>query len=243
MKKCRMCDKYVSDDALFCAGCGGSDFESPAEGAWSGQNTYDFTPGEIKGKVKAWQVILITLGCLAIIAAGVFAVMYTLGTQGYTVGETADGVYTNAWAEMKFDFGDEWIDRTAEYASGYSSEEYIECGFIASDSTEMKTVAVEFQHIGDTFGYSMEEGMNDLLDGYSEELSAEVGMAVEISDYFNITIAGEEYLAAKIEIDGLYVEYDCLRFVDEYAVVITLCAETEKDILDALDSFGHYEAE
>ena len=74
MKKCNNCGRVDADSVFFCASCGGQDFSYQQEGEAQGAQ-YNFTPTEIKGKVKAWQIILIALACIAIAAAGVLAVI------------------------------------------------------------------------------------------------------------------------------------------------------------------------
>ncbi len=242
MKNCKSCGRSLSDDALFCSGCGGSDFVvGQAEDA-SQDRQFNFTPTEIKGKVKAWQIIVIALGCIALIAAGIFAVKNVLSAKSYTSGEIVENVYTNDWAELKYVIGDDFKDLTAEEGAYYQDDDY-EVGFFAMRESDGATVTVSFQYLGNTRGYSEREGMDDYLLGYDEEIKNEVGITPTISQYFDYSIAENDYTTAKIEVIGVGAEYHCIRFQGEYAIIITAFATSEEDVQTLLSSFEQYEAE
>ena len=87
MKNCKSCGRSLSDDALFCPSCGGNDFTAEQAGGASQDVRFSFTPTEIKGKVKAWQIILVALGCIALVAAGIFAVKSVFSSNGVFISE------------------------------------------------------------------------------------------------------------------------------------------------------------
>ncbi len=238
MKKCKTCGKLDSDSVLFCAGCGGREFVP--ESAQDGR--FDFTPTEIKGRVKAWQIIVIAIACFAIIAAGVLAVMNILNTKSYTNGEISDNVYLNDWAEIRFDFADSFTDITSTNGATFD-DEYSDVGFVAERAEGNVVLSLSFQHLGDTRGYSEKEGMDDFLEGYGDELTSEFGGTPSFSDYFDYTVAEKEYTTAKVNLPGMFTEYHCIRFEGEYAIIISIAADSEADIISALSAFEYYEGE
>ncbi len=242
MKNCKSCGRSLSDDALFCPGCGGNDFAADQASGASQDVRFSFTPTEIKGKVKAWQIILITLGCIALIAAGIFAVKSVFSAKSYTSGEIIEGVYTNDWAELKYVIDDGFEDHTAQDTEFYDAE-YTDVGLVAKHSDGVAGVSVLFMHIGNARGYSEQDGMNDYLDGYAEAFEAEYGIAPTVSQYFKYNIAENDYTVAKIDFGQYGIEYDCISFRGEYAVVITVNASDEEAVRSILSDFEYYEAE
>ena len=242
MKNCKSCGNSNPDNALFCSGCGGNDFavNSAEENIQDGQ--FNFTPTEIKGKIKAWQIIVIALGCIALIAAGILAVKNILSVKSYSSGEMAEGVYTNDWAELKYVVPDGHTDITAE-ESQYYNDGYSDLGFCVVHETRGASVTIEYQDLGNTRRYSEREGMDDYLDGYAESFKEQFGVEPTISQYFDYTVAGKSYVTAKIDFGEYGIEYDCIRFEGNYAIVITVCAESEDEVKALLSGFEYYEAE
>ncbi len=242
MKNCKNCGRALSDDALFCSGCGGNDFAVGQAEYTSQDRQFSFTPTEIKGKIKAWQIIAIALGCIALIAAGIFAVKNVLSAKSYTSGEIVENVYTNDWAELKYAISDNFEDFTAEDGQ-YYDDEYSDVGFVATRDRDGAYVTLSFQHLGNTRGYSEREGMDDYLLGYDQEIKTETGVTPTISQYFDYSVAGNDYTTAKIEVSGVGAEYHCIRFQGEYAIVISVFATNEDEVKSILSNFEHYEAE
>lgn len=241
MKNCKSCGRSLSDDALFCPSCGGNDFTAEQAGGASQDVRFSFTPTEIKGKVKAWQIILIALGCIALVAAGIFAVKSVFSSKSYTNGEVVNNVYTNDWAEIKYVFDNGFEDATA--TEGVYYEEDIDVGFVALRNEDGSCVSLTFQHLGNTRGYSEREGMDDYLDGYEEEIKAETGVIPTVSEQFKYSIAGKEYTTVRVDIPGVCVEYHCIRIDGGYATVITAYAINNEDAEAFLSNFEFYEAE
>lgn len=242
MKNCKNCGRALSDDALFCSGCGGNDFAVNSAEANTQDGQFNFTPTEIKGKIKAWQIIVIALGCIALIAAGILAVKNILSVKSYSRGEMVDNVYTNDWAEIKYVFDNGFEDATATEGV-YYDDEYVDVGFVALRNEDGASVSITFQHLGNTRGYSEREGMDDYLEGYEEEIKAETGITPTVSAQFKHSIAGKEYTAVRVDIPGVCVEYHCIRFDGEYATVITAYAINNEDAEAFLSNFEFYEAE
>ena len=241
MKKCKNCGKLNSNTVLFCSDCGSDDFDIRQTEEFSQDTRFDFTPTEIKGRVKAWQVILIALGCIALIAAGIFAVKSILSVKSYTKGEIVENVYTNEWAELKFVIDGGFSDVTAEEAQ-YLEDQYSEVGFIAYDESSGYSISVLYYHIGNTNGYSEKEGMDDHLLGYADGFE-DIGITPTISEYFQYSVADKAYTTAKIDFESLGVEYKCIRYEGEYAIIITVIAPTEEEVKSIISKFEHYEAE
>ncbi|MBR5779711.1 MAG: zinc-ribbon domain-containing protein [Clostridia bacterium] len=241
MKKCKNCGKLNSDNVLFCSGCGSDAFDIQQTEEFSQDTRFDFTPTEIKGRVKAWQVILIALGCIALIAAGIFAVKSILSVKSYTKGEIVENVYTNEWAELRFVIDGDLKDVTADEAE-YIENQYSEVGFVAYSESKNYSVSVLYYHLGNTSGYSEREGMDDLLLGYTEGFE-ELGVSPTISEYFSYSIADRDYTSARIEFEDIGTEYKCVRYEGEYAIIITAIAPTEEEVRSIISKFEHYEVE
>lgn len=241
MKKCNNCGRVDADSVLFCASCGGQDFSYQQEGeAQSAQ--YNFTPTQIKGKVKAWQIILIALACIAIAAAGVLAVINLINATPYTNGKVTDNVYVNEWAELRFDLSNGYKDITEDERE-YYEDESSDIGFAAEKTDSSVYIALSFQDLGSTRGYSEKEGMDDFLEGYSDELKTDYGVTPTVSEYFKYSVAGKEYTTSKVEVGGIFSEYHCIRFEGEYAVILSVTAVDEAAVKEALALFEHYEGE
>ena len=238
MKKCKMCGKSDSDNVLFCAGCGGREFVFDTS-----QNAqFNFTPCEIKGKVKAWQIIAIALACIAIIAGGYFAVTNVLNTKTYTDGEISNNVYSNDWAELQFAFENGFIDVTAEEGFAFESADS-DVGFVAYRGSDGALMSLSFYNLGNRSGYSERDGLNDYLDGYVEEIKSGFGVDATVSQYFKHTIAGKEYTTAKVDIPTIGTDYYCIRFEGNYAIIIAIVEECEEDAIAALSLIQYYEGE
>ena len=244
MKNCKKCGKSYSDDAAFCSDCGGFEFVSDESGQSSQNTEFNFTPTEIKGKVKAWQIILIALGCIALIVAGVFAVNSIFSSKSYTNGEIVENVYTNEWAEIRFVIDGELKDVTAEEAQ-YLEDAYNEVGFYAysENPDSLISVSVEYSYLGNTRGYSEREGMDDYLSGYTDGFKEDFGIVPAISEYFEYKVAEKDYTTARIDFADICSEYKCIRFEGEYAIIITVMAPNEDAVKSVLSKFEHYEAE
>ncbi|MBQ1205605.1 MAG: hypothetical protein IIX67_00220 [Clostridia bacterium] len=242
MKNCKSCGRSASDDALFCSSCGCDEFVADTANGASQDTRFDFTPTEIKGKVKAWQIIVIALGCIALIAAGIFAVKNVLSAKSYTAGEVVEGVYVNEWAELQFAIDDGFVDHTDDQGHFYEDEQS-DIGFVVWKEENNCNATLSFQHIGNTNGYTEHEGMNDYLEGYGDEIKEECGITPTISEYFKYSIAGEDYTTAKVGISQFGVEYHCIRYEGEYAIIIYVCADDDETAKSILSKFQHYEAE
>lgn len=244
MKKCKNCGKPNADTVMFCADCGSDSFDVHQTEEFSEDPRFDFTPAEIKGKVKAWQVILIALGCIALIAAGVFAVQSIFSAKTYTKGEIVENVYTNEWAEIKFVIDGDLKDVTVEEGQ-YLEDEYCEVGFYAySEGTDsLVSVSVEYSYLGNTRGYSEREGMDDYLSGYTDGFEEDFGIVPAISEYFKYEVAEKDYTTARVDFADICSEYKCIRFEGKYAIIITVIAPNEDAVRSVLSKFELYEAE
>jgi hypothetical protein len=229
MKKCLNCNTITNDETLACNFCGGADFE-PIN--LSGQQNAN-NQGEIKGNVKPWQVLVIAIGCIALVIAALSAVL-NIFVGGYTKGEIVDGVYVNEWADMKFEFYGNWKDVTALEYRNYEETD-VECGFVAEGLDNL--LVVTFQNLGNTIGYSEDQGVRDYMDGYKEELESETGVTVNVSEPERMTIGGNGYSVIKVDVMGFLSQYACVRFKDGYGIVIMVSATSEADVIEVLEAF------
>ena len=112
-------------------------------------------------------------------------------TVDYTKGSISNNVYTNEWANIKFELDSTtWKQgSTADYAS-YETEG-TECGLIAGIATEGRQLAIAFEenprnYNEESYLDNATKAMKELVAGYT------------FSEYYKKTIAGKEYLGVDI---------------------------------------------
>lgn len=232
MRKCKNCQNPVNDESVFCPYCGEREFENDTENAQTLSSQ-----AQIKGGMKAWQIILIVLGCVAVVAAGVFAVSSLFDGVKYTKGEIADGVYTNEWANLKFEFTEKWGNNPSA-AIEYGTDEGVECGMAAGDVYEGRLALVVFEDIG--YGNTADEYIEAFITTYEQEVDDDERNS-EISEPFDITVAGENYRAIEITSYGNVKQYVCVRVISNKAVLINVTSLSETEITDVLDDFKPFE--
>lgn len=112
----------------------------------------------------------------------------------YTKGAIENGVYTNEWANIKFQFDSTtWKEgAAADYLSFESAT--TDCGLIAGIATEGRQLAIVFENnpgnsmSAETYIDNIKKGMTAVVNGYT------------FSEQYKKTIAGKEYIGLDAEL-------------------------------------------
>ena len=240
MKKCSHCSRTASDDISVCPVCGGTDFEPVVEQT-SSFNPYNYVPyqGEIKAKMKPWQIILIVLGCAAIILTAFFAVKGILGPDKHR-GEIKDGVYLNEWAEIKLVIPESFDDVTASEASEYQ-DNYNDCELVIE--SEETSLIMLMENLSGSGIASTNEYIKLLHDDFESDIDMKLdGMSV--GEIFDIEIAGKQFKAFKnTAANDAFLQYMCVYKKENRAIIFIVTAYEESQIEDILSKIEFYSAE
>ena len=241
MKKCSHCSREAADEVLVCPVCGSIGFESITEQT-SSFNPYNYVPyqGEIKAKMKPWQILLVVLGCAAIIATAVFALRGIFDMSGYTEGEIVDGVYLNEWAEIKLVIPDDFDDLTDAEKSEYE-DNYNDCGMvIESDNTSLVLIFENIQGAGIS-------STNEYIDLLHVDFKSDSDLTLQgmnIGEVFGIEIGEKQFKAFKnTPSDNSFCQYLCAYKKDNRMIVFVVTAMTESQIKDILSQVEFYSVE
>lgn len=218
-------------------------------------------PQKKKG-LKGWQIALIVVGVLILAVIGFVAEKtfqnegygsntasdntFTIGKQNesgaisYSKGDVQDGYYSNEWANIKFKLTEEWPESDENVYSNYENRT-TDCGFISLDELSGKQFAVQFE---DLSAYVKSYSANDYLKAFAEQLNNQYknnNIEFDISEIFDINIAGDKYSAIKTHIvhNGMCM-YNCCKIVDKHAVIITVSSYDENIIEDTLAQIKEY---
>ena len=109
-------------------------------------------------------------------------------TVEYTKGSISNNVYTNEWANIKFELDNTtWKQgSTADYQSYESAT--TDCGLIAGISSEGRQLAIIFEE-----NPGNAATVNVYLDNVKKGMQS-VGLTYVFSDYYEKTIAGKKYV-------------------------------------------------
>lgn len=219
-----------------------------------------------KKGIKAWQIILIVIGGLIglFVIIGVIGAIADSGNDyyddgydyydsdydydyddeyydadfdsdavSYTKGSIIDGWYVNEWANIKFEVTDDWYEgNTSEYDDAYA-----ECGLVLHNINNSNVLAIMFVDLSSYDGViDVDEYLDGVADGAKEEVT-NAGLTCDISDIYNVTIAGETYRALKLTLNnGLAVQQLCAREQDGHIVFINITADDSFDANSTLNN-------
>lgn len=122
------------------------------------------------------------------------------GDVAYAAGTIVDGVYSNEWAGLRFDMGEDWVEATQDAYDSYE-DDITTCDFygIRQDGALLAVVMIDLSSQWDANLYTDEEFMDEYISGLI------MGMdSYEISDIQSTTLAGSTYLYvdAQGEVNG-----------------------------------------
>ncbi len=129
-------------------------------------------------------------------------------TVDYTKGSVSNNVYTNEWANIKFELDSTWKEGPASDYKTYENTT-TDCGLIAGIATEGRQFAIVFEK-DITKSYDEKE----YLDNATKMLSGVTGYTY--GDYYKKTVAGKEYLGVDITLNANGVTVYQAMFVKLY---------------------------
>lgn len=246
-EKCKSCGADAPLEAKFCPMCGcsdftgndavfdqsgydaGSDVPQPATESQMWQPAAPETPlkkkktGLIIGIVAASLVVLVGIFLVVgkILQSSGSEVYYDSSVKtDYTKGTFDGSVYTNEWADIKFELPAGFVDADAStYATAES--ETTECGayFTANDS--MSIICIYYEKSPTVPVYDEET----YLDASMKSFESVSGITYKIPDkYSSSTVGGHEYMKAEIEFNngyGNFLNSIYVRKLDNYMICIS----------------------
>ncbi len=135
---------------------------------------------------KILAALLVACSLFALVACGG-------GDNGieYTKGTIENNVYTNEWANIKFELDDTWKKGSDAEFKSYENEN-TECGLIAGAATEGRQLAIAFEknplNLYDEKAYldNVKKGMNAAVTGYT------------FGEYYTKSIAGTDFMGMDV---------------------------------------------
>ena len=197
-------------------------------------------PQPVPKKSKTWLIVLIVVAVLVAAGIGALAQEFLRNTGSssdvpYTKGDFDGSVYTNEWADIRYELPEGYNDADSYYYSSAESEN-VDCGLYTFSEDLTSFMYISFEKLPTSL-YDEEDYLDSALK-VLEETSGE-SLDVDYSDdYEPYTIAGYEYLKASGEIDngistrsfGFFV-----RKIDGYMVLISACDATDFDVDEIVD--------
>lgn len=128
-----------------------------------------------------------------LVACSLFALVACGGSDNYTKGTIENNVYTNEWADMKFELDDTWKQGSDAEFKSYENEN-TDCGLIAGIATEGRQLAIAFEknplglYDEESYLNNVKKGMNEAVSGYS------------FGEYYTKSIAGKDFLGVDVSL-------------------------------------------
>ena len=216
-------------------------YQQPANNGYY-QQAYQPAPSQPKKKNGGLVIgiVVAVLAVLAIIGISAEKVFQNMGSGSstyepsysisYNNGILADGVYTNEWANIRFDAVDPWTDGTDEEYAAYEGDPNTECGVILDDAVNGKQLSICFEKLtGANVLITADTYLDIVSDGLGESYN-DSGLPCQLSEYYDTTIAGETYRTLRISFDGLESVQDLhVRKHDGYIIFIGIVAQSSLD--------------
>ena len=263
MKTCPNCNTSFPDTENFCASCGTplqasqpQQYTAPSQPQQYAQPQQP-APKK-KNKNKAIIIVAIVLVVLGIIGS---VAQKSVQDQGYGQADndvvvnnyddnnndsasdvaytkgTFDGtVYTNEWADLKFDATTGWVNASADMYANFEGEESVECGVILIDSYSTKQIIVTFEDLKGTSITASEYLSN--ASGAMQQAYTQQNLTSTFSTPYDTTIAGETFVAQTVTFaESDLVVITSARVFDDHAIYITATAQSYADASMILNSF------
>ena len=154
----------------------------------------------------------------------------------YTKGTFDGTVYTNEWADLKFDATTGWVNASADMYANFEGEESVECGVILIDSYSTKQIIVTFEDLKGTSITASEYLSN--ASGAMQQAYTQQNLTSTFSTAYDTTIAGETFVAQTVTFaESDLVVITSARVFDDHAIYITATAQSYADASMILNSF------
>ena len=154
----------------------------------------------------------------------------------FTKGSTLNKVYTNKWANLKFELtgGFEEAD-AATYSASEAANAY--CGLIAADQTAVKQISIVYEKLDGVNALISEEKYIEIITGLLKDQFTQANYKFEFGETFDRTIANENYKSFIVTFPELnYLKQVNVRKQDSYIVLITADAKDTFTINTILNS-------
>lgn len=149
-------------------------------------------------------------------------------------GDVENGVYTNAWANIKFTVSDKFPEADDSVYDQYDNET-AECGFASANTNTAQQFILLYEFVDASLGLGADDYLNIAVKRTESEITAS-GMTYVTDSYFDYSIAGKNYRVAKLTIEGVVTEYICAYQQDDHIIAMMLTSQSESDITGMLDS-------
>ena len=168
-----------------------------------------------------------------LVACSLFVLVACGGSESgveYTKGTIENNVYTNEWANLKFELDDTWKKGSDADFQSYENEN-TDCGLIAGLATEGRQLAIAFEknplNLYDENAYldNVKKGMTSSVSGYT------------FGEYYKKTIAGQEFTGVDITLSQSGVNvYQAMftRIHDGKFISIVVTSITGKDEINTV---------
>ena len=154
----------------------------------------------------------------------------------YTKGTFDGTVYTNEWADLKFDATTDWVNASADMYANFEGEESVECGVMLIDSYNTKQVIVCFEDLGGV-SITAEEYLSN-ASGAMQQAYTQQNLTSTFSTAYDTTIAGETFVAQTVTFaESNLVVITSARIIGDHAVYITATAQSYADASMIINSF------
>lgn len=258
MKTCINCNNLEPDSSKFCSNCGGSYFRDEYS-TNNNENVFQtnqpfLTDDSIREtnqrKKKKMFSMLGVLSLILIVLVFATAIKVThdskkmsdttltySDTTSFSTGNINNNIYSNEWADIKFDMQDNWSEVSNQQYESYE-DEITTCDFYAenSDGSQLAILLIDMSK-DDTFNYTestlIEEFSAGAASGMNNSATSEVMYQLlgnQLYLYTDITgkINGNETCITT------YV-----RMIDDHAIVINITSNSPENnhvIAELIDS-------
>lgn len=145
----------------------------------------------------------------------------------YTTGEIVNGEYINEWANIRFPVSAEWPSSDQSVYDSMRSVN-VECGFASMDNANYSSFILLFENIA--FAGDLDaKGYFDIALPKATRAYDNAGIGYTVSDYYELTVAGESFVAADIiaTANGMSVHQTyAARVQDGYVILFNTQAAT-----------------
>lgn len=150
--------------------------------------------------------------------------------KAYNKGSLVDGWYVNEWANIKFDANSNWTDGSADEYGSYEGDANTECGVILNDATNGKQLVICFEKLNGPSASVTEEGYLDIITSSLKQQYADANLTCTVADYYDTTVANENFKTAKFTFDGsTMVQEFLVRKYDGYMIFVAVMAQDSFD--------------